>query len=50
MNKKEKDQKLSLKKFQIAKINNPKCIIGGNSNNTLADDEDVKTGTAGANN
>ena len=45
MKKNEKQQKLSIKKFQIAKINNPKYIIGGN----LADDDDVRTGTVANN-
>jgi len=50
MKKNEKQQKLSIKKFQIAKINNPKYIIGGNgNNNNLADDDDVRTGTVANN-
>ena len=36
--KKKENQKLSIKKFQISKINNPQYILGGNG-----DDDHPKT-------
>ncbi len=45
MKKNEKKQKLGIKKFQIAKINNLKHIVGGNANNNTNDDDDLRTGT-----
>jgi hypothetical protein len=37
----EQKEKLSLKKFQIAKIKNPQKILGGNGNNGSDDDDDT---------
>jgi hypothetical protein len=39
----EQKEKLSLKKFQIAKIKNPQKILGGNGNNGSDDDDTVNT-------
>ncbi len=41
-NLKNEQRKLSLKKFQIAKIKNPQTIVGGNLGNI--DDDDDETG------
>ncbi len=41
--KKNQKQKLCINKFQIAKINNPQLVIGGNFNNTGNDDDPPKT-------
>lgn len=37
--KKEQKQKLHISKFQIAKINNPQYIVGGNGSGFLGDDD-----------
>jgi hypothetical protein len=37
----EQKEKLSLKKFQIAKIKNPQKILGGTGNNGSDDDDDT---------
>jgi hypothetical protein len=42
----EQKEKLSLKKFQIAKIKNPQKILGGNGNNGSDDDDDDTVNTA----
>jgi hypothetical protein len=42
----EQKEKLSLKKFQIAKIKNPQKILGGTGNNGSDDDDDDTGNTA----